>query len=352
MKHAMVTVFLGLVLGLAHGASPDPTLKTGVVTFVDGQVEALTGGAWVGLLEGDRLAETAQVRTGTQSSAEIQFGSLGVVRISASSRVALSAITLGSDKRSVDLELASGALTVKVAKLLGDDRFLVKTKSVACGVRGTFFGVSTDGGDDTTVGVTEGEVALVPPSYDPASVADAPAEAFQLARGLFRQILDASQKVGVGTEVVVRRSALEAAGQALNKVQTFLKDAADKARRGQALNPVEGVRQAVDEFRRALPPPGSLAPKPLGEALQRVFGENPQLQLRANLPPPPPGSLLPPAPGEPGAPLPPGTGPAPSPGTAAAPPPPPPKQQAPAPSPAPAPAPAPKPSAPPPPPKR
>jgi outer membrane protein assembly factor BamB len=84
--------------------------------------------------------------------------------------IELKAISLTQGKNVVDLGLLAGAVTCKVNKLAGRDRFQVGTSSAVCAVRGTQFAVSAQEGRPMKVAVQEGGVAILPPSFDQAKL--------------------------------------------------------------------------------------------------------------------------------------------------------------------------------------
>ena len=285
--------WLGFALSLfvlTSAFADTPSNRSGVVTFIDGDVKALAGTEWVDLAEGAAVAEATHIRTGKASGAEIRFAQFGVVRIAASTEVALKTVGLGQKKRSVDLELLSGAVTAKVSKLLGDDRFQVQTRNVVCGVRGTKFAVSADGEQPSTIEVEEGQVALLPPNFDPklydSSDPDAPTP--EIVRQVLKQIVDAATKVSVGHQALVTKEALQPLARALDQVGRFL---AEAVQQGPGLPPPEGLRQALEGLLKTPPPPpGSLPVAPLGDAVRGL------LQGQDSPPPPATGPTQPPKP--------------------------------------------------------
>lgn len=177
--HRAFLATLALVL-VACSESPPPSApevldRTGVMTFVEGEVSILEAGVWSPADIGTRVTTSSTVKTGPQSSCDLQFGSLGSIRLSASTTVKLVDVGLGKKTKAADLELVSGAVAAKVTKLVGDQRFTVRTKTVTAGVRGTHFLVREESGR-TNVAVAEGVVALIPPSRD-QRWAEAPAVA-------------------------------------------------------------------------------------------------------------------------------------------------------------------------------
>jgi outer membrane protein assembly factor BamB len=150
--------------------APPPAVTQGVVTFLDGTVTSRTGAEWQPVSIGDIVPTSASVKTGKSSSCDIQFGKVSAIRIGPNAVIELKAISLTQGKNVVDLGLLAGAVTCKVNKLAGRDRFQVGTSSAVCAVRGTQFAVSAQEGKAMKVAVQEGGVAILPPSFDQAKL--------------------------------------------------------------------------------------------------------------------------------------------------------------------------------------
>jgi hypothetical protein len=108
---------------------------------------------------GDALFAGAAVRTEAGEAAELRLADQSLIRLSESTRLSLSSIAQGGKVPSV-LDLAAGAVRVKVAKLAGRAEYRVRTSSVSAGVRGTEFliRVLPDGG--AAIAVLEGTVEV------------------------------------------------------------------------------------------------------------------------------------------------------------------------------------------------
>jgi len=205
--------------------------------------------------------------------------------------VSLKAIGVSSQKKAVDLELLTGAVTAKVSKLLGNDRFQVKTDTVVCGVRGTRFVVTTNLGAPTTIGVAEGSVALLPPTYDAQKLDDLSSAPNHTAvvEAVRASILEVSTKVEVGSQVVVTKASLQKPAQAWAKVEDSLARLPRVAEPAVGPAPTEAtvpdsVAQALQEYKKVAPSPGTPIPQPQTSATQKVLEETEDLQLKVLLP--------------------------------------------------------------------
>ncbi len=170
-------------------ASPPELVRHGVVTYLDGPVSVQKAGVWVEADVGTRVDESSLVKTGRGGTCDLQFGRVGTLHLAENTVVSLKTVDWGA-KKTIDVEMVSGQLTAKVSKLLGGQKFHVRTDTVVAGVRGTRFLVSKTGGK-TQIAVAEGLVGLVSPSRSPDEV---------------QQALAAAPSVGAGNEAEVVRA--------------------------------------------------------------------------------------------------------------------------------------------------
>lgn len=234
---------------------PEPAVTNAVVTSVEGEVAVRTTGAWSDLDVGAEVGQSAQVKTGASGTCDLQFGSYGVVHLSARTLVSLKTIDLRPSRRAVTVELIGGTVAAKVNKLVGLDQFGVQTNAVQAGVRGTRF-VVTKVGERTLVAVAEGVVALVPPVEVPPAVAE--------------RILEASPQVTVGNQAEVTPESMEGPTKAL-----------------EAMTSAAALDQVVDAYREAARSPGVPVSQPATKATQTLLNQSLELDLRPELPPAP-----------------------------------------------------------------
>jgi len=153
--------------------SPEPEISdTGrnaeppraLVTFLTGSV-ILSGSDGERALEiGDYIDVGDELRTGEDGYAELQFGTLGVLRIQADSSYRLDVADLGEDRERVSGFLGSGSIVAKIRHLTERDGFEVNVAGAVCAVRGTEFLIRADERGAVTVAVADGAVMVSPPS--------------------------------------------------------------------------------------------------------------------------------------------------------------------------------------------
>ena len=279
-------------------------VTTGVLIYTAGEVEVQTTGTWTPIDTGETVSIDAKVRTGKKSACDIQFARLGVVHLAETTEISLKTIGVSSKKKAVDLELLTGAVTAKVSKLLGNDRFQVKTDTVVCGVRGTRFVVTKKTGTPTTVGVAEGSVAILPPTYDAKKFDDLAVSPEQntLIQAIKNSILESSTTVGVGSQVVVTKASLEKPAEAVAKIEASLEQLpppapsstpAGNAAAAPFVMPAS-VAQALESYQKAAPGPGTPIPKAQTAETKKSLVETATLQVQQALPVAPPKALTPP----------------------------------------------------------
>lgn len=145
-----------------------------VAAAVSGTVEYLDGGAPPqALAAGARLADGQIVRTGSQSSAVIEFKDGSRVLLGPDSQVALQELRVqrGGGATSSTVRLDKGDAEASVPPGQVRPRFRVRTPVLDLGVRGTEFRARVDAaGAKATAEVLSGKVAAAPPSGEPALV--------------------------------------------------------------------------------------------------------------------------------------------------------------------------------------
>ena len=157
----LIASILAAALSPAWGqpaAAPEEAEWDARFTNVTGEVYVRSAGeedwrkaeAQVPLQKGD------EVQTGPSAAAEIALDGENVVELGADSQMTVGAL----EKQSSTVELTMGSLIAKLASLLGQREFKVKTPSAVAAVRGTEFGVEVDE-EETSVGVfDEGKVSV------------------------------------------------------------------------------------------------------------------------------------------------------------------------------------------------
>ena len=143
---------------VAPPSEPMPTAPAETITAVIGTAALVSGTVTingVAAKQGSDLHEGDVVVTGTASKANLEFFDGAVLRLDAGTSVTLTQIT----KDHVKIDQASGQTYTRLLKLAGVTEYEVETSTTIASVRGTGFKVSIIG-DDTEVGVGEGEVEV------------------------------------------------------------------------------------------------------------------------------------------------------------------------------------------------
>lgn len=141
---------------------PIPEPQTAYLTAAGGDVEFRDGA--VDLAVGDPISNTATIDIGENSFADLQFGDRAVARLFGPSSASVH-MDAGSPERPVmELALRGGSVAVNVTYLAAGEVFRVHTPQARYRVTGTRFVV--DAGDQAGAAVSEGAVAVLPPSLD------------------------------------------------------------------------------------------------------------------------------------------------------------------------------------------
>jgi outer membrane protein assembly factor BamB/ferric-dicitrate binding protein FerR (iron transport regulator) len=208
-------------LPVAPAAPAAPPLAQAVVDFVAGQAQANSGQGWVDLEIGDKVGAGATVRTGKDSALELKAGALATLRLSSDTVVKWEALVLDADRRRSQVQVVAGQVLNKVSKLVGGDSYVVRTKTVAMGVRGTQFLVRVSEAS-SVLAVKEGAVALLPPAFDPSVWQAAGADA---SAAVEKSLMAASELVSADQRTEIKAGAMTARDQVLAQLgQTLPSD--------------------------------------------------------------------------------------------------------------------------------
>jgi hypothetical protein len=190
------------------------------VSYIEGNAKLIRSGEESDLEQGDAVFESDGVKTGKKSSCELVFPGLGRVMVKADTRVEISKLDLVSRKAQITDTL--GTVLAKVDKLTSKDAFMIRSRTVACGVRGTLFSVNVKKGA-VKVAVLEGRVALYPDrlvasgAYEPGSPGADGAGPAAAEAGVSSAALDAFPSVSSGEEAICDSEAFAEAGKAIDK---------------------------------------------------------------------------------------------------------------------------------------
>jgi regulation of enolase protein 1 (concanavalin A-like superfamily) len=137
-----------------------------LLVYFSGRVEVSFRDAWEPAAIGAFLGRGQRLKVGSSSSCRLQFGDRAIVQVGENTELSIDELVAAAGRTDIELGLESGSALCKVARLTGAETFQVRTKSAACGVRGTEFGVEVTGTQDTVVSVREGVVYALPPGAD------------------------------------------------------------------------------------------------------------------------------------------------------------------------------------------
>jgi hypothetical protein len=159
MRHLMITlVVFFITFGITGCKKEDPDKTVKVYNFI-GDVKVVASSVEKAAAAGDVLNTGDSISTGERSSADILFGTSGIIRIQEKTNISVASLM---DQATGDsrLDMSSGKINVTLARLK-KGTFSVKTHNVVAAVRGTTFRVTAD---DTTsrVDVVNGAVKVNP----------------------------------------------------------------------------------------------------------------------------------------------------------------------------------------------
>ena len=180
-----------------------PAVDEGLLAYLSGIVDISEGNEWIPAEIGDRVTRANSVKTGPDSSCEIQFASTAVIRLQENTEIEMRRVSLTPEASKVGLKMVAGSVLAKVQKLSNQDSFSVTTQSAVCGVRGTEFSVSVGDGTETVLAVKEGSVAVLPPSMDVESLKEQVADKGSDATEALEVLLAAAPKVGANEELTL-----------------------------------------------------------------------------------------------------------------------------------------------------
>ncbi|HPS58851.1 MAG TPA: FecR family protein [Spirochaetota bacterium] len=130
------------------------------VQSVFGDVKIIAASGEKKAAMGDMIAIDNTIITGKKSTADLTYGSCGIIRISENSRVSIAVIAGDTSAESM-INLDRGKVFLTLGKLQNTG-FKVKTPTVVASVRGTSFVVSADVVKGARLSVMKGTVTVVP----------------------------------------------------------------------------------------------------------------------------------------------------------------------------------------------
>ncbi len=153
-----------LASALLCAALPLRAGETGCVYDLKGSVEIMKAGqvTWRPALKGRPVAEGDRIKTGAKAWCEILFKDGSFIKMEEGSDAAAEALKSSAEERVFSFSFLKGKALWMAAKLKGKivSRFLVRTPTVVCAVRGTDFSMLVSTAGQTTIGLFDGIVAL------------------------------------------------------------------------------------------------------------------------------------------------------------------------------------------------
>ncbi len=162
--HKTITLIAALILlyscskkqDESPAVRPDFSFK---IQTVLGDVNISTAGVSRSASAGETVAMNEIITTGKNSIADLTYGTSGVIRISANSKISISSI-VDKTSNSTTIDMENGKILLTLSKLKGTG-FNVKTNTIAAAVRGTSFLVES-GKKGSRLLVLKGKVNLNP----------------------------------------------------------------------------------------------------------------------------------------------------------------------------------------------
>jgi len=242
-------------------ARPGEVLQIAFITSVSGDVQfrAPSDTDWKDAVVGQSLPAADAVRTGDNSTAEVQIADKASVVLEEKSTLSIENVAT----LPYSLKLVQGTVVVRVAKLTGAQRLRILSGNSVISVHGTRFLVSQT--TSTQVAVTEGTVSLLPTGIDPADLLPLTTDSHlreALANVSAQAIaVSAGHQVELGPEIgVTERLVLADVSTRLSQIskaeQAHKKDALTSAGRDLLGNLLTYIGQKVQQ---ELPKPDSVS---------------------------------------------------------------------------------------------
>ncbi|HNW45178.1 MAG TPA: FecR family protein [Elusimicrobiales bacterium] len=161
----MTAMLLAAALLLAP--LPASAGQAGCVYDLSGPAQILRAGqeAWLAAGKGSPLGAGDKLRTGERGWCEVLLKDGTFVKLEAGSETLVEDLGVAPDSRSFSFQLLRGKTLWLAAKLKAAVRskFLVRTPSAVCAVRGTDFSLIVSSAGATSLGLFEGKVAVSAP---------------------------------------------------------------------------------------------------------------------------------------------------------------------------------------------
>ena len=248
----------------ATPAVSDTSLK-GIVTFLCGSATMTVGGSTAALDIGKAVPVDATVTTDKDGVCEIQFADFGSIHIAEASMLVVTKFVADSTHTESEMQLTAGKVVCKVKKLSGNDSFQIRTPEMVCGVRGTVFQVSREENKPVKIAVSEGSVAVYPPSLGTTD---------KLAAPIAEDLRECAPVVAAGQEAVVATETMKALDQSLKTLVA----AADSDHDKSATENVTAYKKIAASVLTEVAPVSAESKNVFTEASNLVLGTTPARQ--------------------------------------------------------------------------
>ncbi len=215
MKHLSIFIFIPLIILIScQTESRDeeialkplviPESNEGLITFQSGEIFYSRNDEWEEAMIGDTILKDDYIKVLESSFCEIQFGNKSVIRIQENTVIKIRDILHSASDYNVEADIIFGAISCKLEKLIGTEKFSIVSNTSTLGVRGTEFIVQKNS-EYTTVAVLTGTVAIIPDDNTQSEVLITEKEQISVnnesgkigsINTVSKEILDKLQKVG------------------------------------------------------------------------------------------------------------------------------------------------------------
>lgn len=211
-------------------ATAAPAGPKGTVTFLCGAATMTVGSNTAPLDIGADVPVDASITTDKDAVCEIQFADFGSIHIAEGSTLVVKKFVADATHTESEMQLTAGKVVCKVKKLSGNDSFQIRTPEMVCGVRGTVFQVAREANKPVKIAVSEGAVAVYPPSVETVD---------KLAAPVAEELHACAPVVAAGQEAAVTTETMKTLDQTL----TTLVAAAEA-------NPDKPATESVGEYKK------------------------------------------------------------------------------------------------------
>ncbi len=231
----------------------------GLISFLTGDVFIISNNIENFAEIGDTVAEKDIIRTGLDGSCEIQIGTTAIISLQENTNFSLSTVALNSDGNKVKTKVIAGMVAFKIDKLLDNDRFIIDTPTIACGVRGTQFLVTVIDDEITEIAVLEGKVAVTPSEAE--SLFEIMETASVELEELIEEVLSIETIIEAGSELKVEAAEIAPIAEKIQRIVEEISVYEEKSEEEKSaiISKVETLSIAVVKAVKTIPKPVVLA---------------------------------------------------------------------------------------------